>query len=64
MIASFIVFYTFNIFFVGLGAFYSANILFDDVPKIFKMGILACAIPSYFFMFKYDLKKYLNLYKI
>ena len=59
-----VVFYTLNLFLVGLGAYYFGDglkVLFGDyVPQIFNMGILVYAVPSYSIMIKNDLKQYLK----
>jgi high-affinity iron transporter len=59
-----VVFYTLNLFLVGLGAYYFGDgleVLFGDyVPQILTMGILVYAIPSYLIIIKNDLKKYLK----
>ncbi|MGV8980142.1 FTR1 family protein [Clostridium sp.] len=63
-----LVFYMLNLFLVGLGAYYLGDgleVLFGNyVPGVFKLGILIYAIPSYFIMLKYDLKRYINSNKI
>lgn len=63
-----VVFYTLNLFLIGLGAYYigdGLDVLFGSyIPQIFKIGVLVYAIPCYFIMIKTDLKKYLNSNKI
>jgi len=59
-----VVFYTLNLFLIGLGAYYfgdGLDALFGNyVPEVLKMGILLYAIPSYLIMIKKDLKIYLK----
>ncbi|MBZ9686450.1 FTR1 family protein [Clostridium estertheticum] len=63
-----LVFYMLNLFLVGLGAYYlgdGLDVLFGSyVPDVFKLGVLVYAIPSYFILIKYDLKRYINSNKI
>jgi high-affinity iron transporter len=63
-----LVFYMLNLFLVGLGAYYLGDgleVLFGSyVPDIFKLGVLIYAVPSYFMILKYDLKRYINSNKI
>lgn len=63
-----LVFYMLNLFLVGLGAYYLGDglevLLGSYVPDIFKLGVLIYAVPSYFIILKYDLKRYINSNKI
>lgn len=63
-----LVFYLLNLFLVGLGAYYLGDglevLLGSYVPDVFKLGVLIYAVPSYFIMLKYDLKRYINSNKI
>jgi len=63
-----VVFYTLNLFLIGLGAYYfgdGLDVLFSSyVPEILKMGILLYAVPSYYIIIKSDLKRYINSNKI
>lgn len=63
-----VVFYTLNLFLIGLGAYYfgdGLDVLFSRyVPEVLKMGILLYAVPSYYIIIKNDLKKYIKSNKI
>jgi high-affinity iron transporter len=63
-----VVFYTLNLFLIGLGAYYfgdGLDVLFGSyVPEVLKIGILLYAVPSYYIIIKNDLKKYIQYNKI
>jgi high-affinity iron transporter len=63
-----VVFYTLNLFLIGLGAYYfgdGLDVLFGSyVPEVLKIGILLYAVPSYYIIIKNDLKKYMKSNKI